>query len=230
MRPDRSGADWRLRSFTPIGAEVFGAGHNALGAWLWLATDGRLPDGRTAFTQQIGDDLLPVRVTRDPVTVSMEQSPPRFGARVTDRAGLAAALGLDPGDVGAAQVVGTGADHLLVAIGTRTAVDRARPDPRVLTPLLTGAGAEGCYLYSLEEAVPYARFFNPTMGIAEDPATATAAGPLAALLVGAGLESPVSIVQGHRVGRPSLIHVGVAGARVTISGRGLVVADGTMRP
>lgn len=29
-------ADWKLRSFTASGAEVFGAGHNALGAWLWL--------------------------------------------------------------------------------------------------------------------------------------------------------------------------------------------------
>jgi PhzF family phenazine biosynthesis protein len=29
-------ADRKLRSFTASGAEVFGAGHNALGAWLWL--------------------------------------------------------------------------------------------------------------------------------------------------------------------------------------------------
>jgi Phenazine biosynthesis-like protein len=36
------GATWRLRSFTPAGAEVVGAGHNALGAWWWLATAGRL--------------------------------------------------------------------------------------------------------------------------------------------------------------------------------------------
>jgi PhzF family phenazine biosynthesis protein len=57
LRPGRPGADWRLRSFTPIGAEVFGAGHNGLGAWLWPAGDGRLPAGRTAFTQPIGDDL-----------------------------------------------------------------------------------------------------------------------------------------------------------------------------
>jgi trans-2,3-dihydro-3-hydroxyanthranilate isomerase len=33
MRPTRAAADWRLRSFTAAGVEVFGAGHNALGAW-----------------------------------------------------------------------------------------------------------------------------------------------------------------------------------------------------
>lgn len=31
-------ADRKLRSFTASGAEVFGAGHNALGAWLWLGS------------------------------------------------------------------------------------------------------------------------------------------------------------------------------------------------
>ena len=35
-------ADGRLRSFTASGAEVFGAGHNALGAWLWLGEHGDL--------------------------------------------------------------------------------------------------------------------------------------------------------------------------------------------
>ena len=51
LAPTRAAADWRLRSFTPAGAEVFGAGgHNTLGAWWWLAEAGRLvltgePDG-----------------------------------------------------------------------------------------------------------------------------------------------------------------------------------------
>ena len=47
LRPRLPGATCRLRSFTPAGAEVGGAGHNALGAWLWLAASGRLPDPST---------------------------------------------------------------------------------------------------------------------------------------------------------------------------------------
>ncbi|RKN37927.1 PhzF family phenazine biosynthesis protein [Streptomyces hoynatensis] len=239
LRPRRPDATWRLRSFTPIGAEVFGAGHNALGAWLWLAASGRLPGGEGEFVQEIGEDLLPVRVRAQagrPPAVSMDQSPPRFGAAVGDPAELAAALGLAEADLVAgapAQVVGTGADHLLVPLRARAAVDRARPDQARLAAVLASVGGEGCYLYSREPggdgATAYARFFNPTMGIAEDPATGTAAGPLAALLVRDGAaRGDVRIAQGHAAGRPSLIEVAVRGDLVTVTGSGLVVAEGTL--
>jgi trans-2,3-dihydro-3-hydroxyanthranilate isomerase len=240
LRPALPGATWRLRSFTPIGAEVFGAGHNALGTWLWLAADGRLPIDHDDYAQQIGDDVLPVHVSRDPgqaVVVSMDQSPPQFGATVTDRAELAEALGLAEEDLAAdipAQVVATGAGHLMVPIRERAAVDRALPQAARLAAAVTRVGGEGCYLFSLEpaddDAVAYTRFFNPTMGIAEDPATGTAAGPLAALLhhLGRTPAGTVVIEQGHALGRPSRVQVTVAGPRVTVSGSGLIVADGAL--
>ena len=94
LYPGVPGATWRLRSFTPIGAEVYGAGHNALGAWLWLAGSGRLASGQDGFTQQIGEEVLPVRVDRagERPVVSMDQSAPVFGATVEDRAELARSL------------------------------------------------------------------------------------------------------------------------------------------
>jgi predicted PhzF superfamily epimerase YddE/YHI9 len=169
LAPQRPGATVRLRSFTPIGAEVFGAAHNALGCWLWLALAGRLPAAGAAspLAQQIGDDVLPVRVRRPPggaVVVSMHQSPPQFGSIAAD------------------------------------------------------------------DAAAYARFFNPTMGIAEDPATGTAAGPLAALLVHRGQldAGPAVIEQGRALGRPSRIQVQVSGPSVTVSGSGLISAEGVL--
>ena len=78
-------------------------------------------------------------------------------------------------------------------------------------------------------AVAYARFFNPTVGIWEDPATGTAAGPLAAHLVAHGLARPaqaIVIEQGTAMGRTSLIRVEVLADTVKISGRGVVVASG----
>lgn len=49
--PTMTGARWRLRSFTPDGSEVVGAGHNSLGAWWWLATvDNIDPAGRAVST------------------------------------------------------------------------------------------------------------------------------------------------------------------------------------
>ena len=240
LRPSRPGATYRLRSFTPIGAEVFGAGHNALGAWLWLAHADRLP-AAGPLTQEIGSEVLPVEVSRGHdglVAVTMAQSAPRFGGVAGDRAELAASLGLAEADLvpdQPAQVVDTGAGHLLVPLRDRAAVDRAVPATERLAAVLRQAGGEGCYLYSRdpsgEDAVAYTRFFNPTMGIAEDPATGTAAGPLVARLVAEGQVPdgrPVIVEQGFALGRPSRIQVSVTGPQVRVGGSGLVVAEGTL--
>ncbi|WP_436536869.1 PhzF family phenazine biosynthesis protein [Actinoplanes sp. HUAS TT8] len=68
--------------------------------------------------------------------------------------------------------------------------------------------------------------------MAEDPATGTAAGPLAAALVRSGrvpADVPVLIEQGHRLGRPSRLRVDVTEDRVRLSGSGLVVGHGELR-
>ena len=234
---------WRLRSFTPAGVEVGGAGHNALGAWWWLAAAGRLPlvDGTNRFLQEIGGRVLPVEVTADDGrlrAIAMEQERPRWGDVVGDRAELAASLGLPArefGDDVPTQVVSTGVPHLMVEARSRATVDSAVPDGSRLEAVLGTVEGEGCYLYSLDPTDPdstaYARFFNPTVGITEDPATGTAAGPLACHLVAHGLsvdDSKVVIEQGHRVGRPSRIEVGILGERVTITAMCVIAAEGTL--
>ncbi|RIJ70506.1 PhzF family phenazine biosynthesis protein [Nakamurella silvestris] len=243
VAPTLPGADRQLRSFTPGGFEVLGAGHNAMGAWLWLAASGELDAGRTDFVQQIGSQLLPVRVDRSGAraVVTMDQSPPTFHAELRDRAELAASLGLDPGDLAGdvpPQVVATGVTHLMIPVTTRAAVDRAIPDSPRLAAVLREAGGEGAYLYSLQsgpdsvdDIAAYTRFFNPTVGIWEDPATGTAAGPLAARLVALGRVpdgSTVAIEQGRHLGRPSILRVRVAGESVRLSGSGVVVASGIL--
>jgi trans-2,3-dihydro-3-hydroxyanthranilate isomerase len=240
----RPGATRRLRSFTPAGAEVAGAGHNALGAWWWLATAGRVDldaEGGAVLAQEIGDRVLPVEVSgRDgrPEAIVMEQAPPQFGRTATDRVELARALGLEPRDLlddVPAQVVSTGAAHLLVPARDRAAVDRARPDAPRLAAALAQVGGQGCYLYCLDPvhpaAVAHARFFNPTVGIHEDPATGSAAGPLVCRLVAQSVVpdgAPVLVEQGHAMGRPSRIRVQVSGEQVRIGGACIVVAEGRL--
>jgi trans-2,3-dihydro-3-hydroxyanthranilate isomerase len=244
MRPTRPKADWRLRSFTAAGVEVFGAGHNALGAWWWLAEAGKLQlqPGETVFHQEIGAQVLPVMVSARGGAldyVIMDQEAPQFRKRVEDPAPLAAALGLQSSDLEVhripAQVVFTGAPHLMVPIRDREAVDRVTADSKALFAVLAAAGGEGCYVFSLDPrysgANAYARFFNPTVGIWEDPATGTAAGPLAAHLVAHGLAKqgePILIEQGTAMGRTSLIRAEVQPDTVRISGRGVVVASGQL--
>jgi trans-2,3-dihydro-3-hydroxyanthranilate isomerase len=245
MPSTRPGADWRLRSFTPAGKEAFGAGHNTLGAWWWLAeTDAlKLGDSGAGFKQEIGDSVLPVRINCDSgklVSVGMSQSSPEFGKVCSDLAGLAAALNLSINDLETdilpVQVVSTGAPHLLVPLRNRAAVDKAQPDFSSLALMLRSLGGEGCYLFTLdtvkEASIAHARFFNPTLGIAEDAATGTAAGPLACQLLAHHIardKGTLQIEQGYAMGRPSLVRVRVSGNEVEISGRACLSGQGKLR-
>lgn len=234
LQPSHPDAQWRLRSYTPAGVEVGGAGHNALGAWLWLAGNGAAGAGSTRLlTQEIIGELLPVEIreTAAGVQVVMEQSAPRFGARVADVSALAKALDIGTNafaEESASQVVSTGVAHLLVGLNTRAAVDSVTVNPPALKEILRQADAEGCYVYT-RDTHAYARFFNPTVGIDEDPATGTAAGPLAALLARADpalRDEEIVIHQGHAVGRPSRLRVRLLDDRVFLTGSGLVVGEG----
>ena len=92
-------ADRKLRSFTASGSEVFGAGHNALGAWLWLGEHGDLGPLTTpqTFYQQIGPDILPIELERiyDRIHGRMRQSPLRLLNPLKEVEPLANALGID---------------------------------------------------------------------------------------------------------------------------------------
>jgi PhzF family phenazine biosynthesis protein len=231
-------ADWKLRSFTASGAEVSGAGHNALGAWLWLGEHGRLGalDTPRTFQQEIGTDVLPITLEiRDGhVYGRMRQAALRLSPPLGELAPLASALGLATDDLvaqPAARTADTGAGHLMVRVQDPQAVDRARPASDQLLAVLRTAGAEGCYIYAFDATAPqtaYARFFNPTVGLWEDAATGTAAGPLCAYLGSEGLLGPdrtLVVEQGVRMGRRSLLHVRLA-PEPELSGSGVVMLRG----
>jgi len=233
-------ADRRLRSFTASGAEVFGAGHNALGAWLWLAEHGELgtlDDPRT-FYQEIGSDVLPIKLEKVDGRVHgrMRQARLRLLGPLEDTAPLAKALNLDPNDILSEpkpRPADTGAPHLMVRLRDAAAIDAAFPDAGKLLAVLKQAQAEGCYIYAFKADAPetaYARFFNPTVGLWEDAATGTAAGPLAAYLAGEGYleNNELAIEQGTKMGRRSVLRVRVT-PEPELSGAGIVVLRGVIR-
>ena len=238
MKSDR--ADRKLRSFTASGAEVFGAGHNALGAWLWMGEHGQLGslDTPKTFRQEIGDDVLPITLvkTNGRVHGRMRQAALRLSTPLATTNSLAEALGLVPNDVAplpAARAADTGASHLMVRLRDAQTVDRAAPSAHALLALLGSAGAEGCYVYAFDPTSPdtaYARFFNPTVGLWEDAATGTAAGPLCAYLGREGLLNPdktLVVEQGVKMGRRSLLQVCLT-PDPELSGTGIVVLRGTL--
>jgi trans-2,3-dihydro-3-hydroxyanthranilate isomerase len=245
VRPRESGAARRLRSFTAAGIEVFGAGHNALGAWWWLAARGDLDlhEGTTTLVQEMGERCLPLNVSvADGRTrsVAMSQAPAVYWPPVEAHARLAGDLGLEIRDLDTgrvpAQVVSTGAAHLLLPVASAAALARIRPAADRLRATLATVAAQGCYAYTRDtgtaDAVAVARFFNPTVGIWEDAATGSAAGPLVAQLVRAGLATPDvfhHIIQGQEMGRPSRLAVRSDGTAVTVAGAAVVVAEGILR-
>jgi trans-2,3-dihydro-3-hydroxyanthranilate isomerase len=243
LPPSRVKADWRLRSFTKK-EEVFGSGHHTLGAWWALAAQGKLAlrDPETTFWQEIGGSVLPVAIASEggaPLRVAMTQNKPYFGDKLTDLAGLACALGLEISDFDLERVepqaVSTGAMHLLVPARSLSVLERIRVDAERLVAVARPLGCEGCYLFSMEtrepNSVAHARAFFPGVGIAEDPATGSAAGPLAALLASRGLlqEGKWAVIeQGDEIERPSRIEARVIGDKVEIAGRSVIVGEGKL--
>jgi trans-2,3-dihydro-3-hydroxyanthranilate isomerase len=79
------------------------------------------------------------------------------------------------------------------------------------------------------------RMFSPAYGVAEDAATGSAAGPLAAHLARHGLVEFgewIEILQGVEMGRPSTMRAKVEGSAegiesVEVAGCAVVVAEGT---
>lgn len=242
LRPALPGANRRLRSFTPAGVEVGGVGHHVLGAWWWMAENGvlELSNGENAFAQEIDGRALPLTITAEngvATRIAMRQEPFEPGKQVTDLSPLASALSIPLGFFDQripVQAASTGVAHLMVAVRNRAALDQVNADQEKLRRVLHDAGAEGCYVFALaheNDADAHARFFNPTVGIAEDPATGTAAGPLACLLIESKLATPpvVRIAQGAQVQRPSLIEVYVRNGIPEIRGYAVIAGEGSMR-
>lgn len=215
LPPTTSRADRRLRSWTAGGVEVFGAGHNALGAWWWLLHTGQVqasPEG--VLVQQIGSRLLQVQVSDE--QLAMVQDHAKLGNPVV-ASDVAAVVGLDATDFDTTvppRAVGTGADHLIAAVTDTRALSNAKPVKDALAQLTAAVGAQGLYLAVVGRHRPVTgattRFFNPGAGLDEDPATGSAAGPLAAYLRSLRIlddGGELTVHQGESMHRPSTIHV-----------------------
>lgn len=206
LPPTTSGADYRVRIFTPARELPF-AGHPSVGAAWVLARAGLIDSGDVV--QECGAGLLPVQVSE-------------WGARVTggapevgpdlDGAALAAAVGLGPDDVDPdlrAGVAGAGVPYAVLAVRP-DAVARAVPDAAAVRALTEGLVGLAVVHYAEPDA--HLRMFAPDVGVTEDPATGSAAVALAVFLVDRGAAQPdgqtgFSVAQGAEIGRPSRMMV-----------------------
>jgi trans-2,3-dihydro-3-hydroxyanthranilate isomerase len=231
----------RVRIFTPV-RELSFAGHPTVGTAVLLG----LRDGRAAGREIVLEEGIgPVRCTLERGTeeggssrFAVPQLPAEAGP-VPDAATIAAALALAPSELSEPRPArwSAGNPFTFVAVAGLAAMARCRPDPASFDAAFGANGA--AYVFCRETADPghafHARMFAPGMGIAEDPATGSAAAAFAGLLAPRLPDGThtLAIEQGYEMGRPSLIRlaVEVAARRLVsaaIGGEAVIVTEGTI--
>ena len=230
LPPERGGSA-RIRIFTPT-SELRFAGHPVLGTAFVLGAPLQL--GVVAL--EIPAGIVPVTLTRDDsgriVFGWMEQPLPTVEPYPEpDR--VLAALGVERAEL-PVELYDNGVRHLFVCLRSREEVASLRPDVGGLADL---PGEMGISAFAGDGARWKTRMFAPGLGVDEDPATGSAAGPLALHLARhgrIGFGDEIVVDQGEELGRPSRLHVRVAGSaerveRVEVGGAAVVVARGEFR-
>ena len=248
-RPD---TDVRMRIFTP-GVELPIAGHPTIGSTFALAHTGLITSGRDHVVFGLGVGPTRVELEWDNQALAfawMDQPLPECRAPVVSAEAITRAVGVDQSAFVRTGLpideVSCGVPYICLPLDTRAAVDAAEADMSALRKLRSAFPVEhvGIYLFTLEATEPgvtaYSRMFAAGLGIAEDPATGSACGPLGSYLVKHGLvqgEAAKQMVswQGVAMGRPSRIHIAIAAdanrnvTRVQVGGQAVLVAEGSLR-
>jgi trans-2,3-dihydro-3-hydroxyanthranilate isomerase len=220
-----AGADARVRIFTPTHELPF-AGHPVLGTAFVLAEE----RGEEAIALETLAGVVSVALRREGARVTygtMEQPLPQLEPyEHEDR--LLAALGVARSEL-PVEAYRNGPRHVYIQLADASAVAALEPDQRALAPLPVGASC-----FALEGARVKTRMFAPGLGVAEDPATGSAAGPLAVHLARHGriaFGTEIEIRQGAEIGRPSVLYARAHGSperieRVEVGGAAVIVARG----
>jgi len=208
----------RLRIFTPAKELAF-AGHPTVGGAFVLLQEGIVPKNSRAFVveEQIGP--VPIRIDGGPRPMIWLRTPPIHEGRCYDSALCAAVLALETDDLLPIkpQFLSAGNPTVIVAAKDKAAVDRAWLDLAGLKTLKGEESEPFCvFLFTPTPEGAYSRMFAPEYGIAEDPATGSSTGPLAAYMIRHKLVSGQAGTrfvseQGTKMGRRSFLHVEVQG-------------------
>jgi trans-2,3-dihydro-3-hydroxyanthranilate isomerase len=228
VTPTNKSFDLRVRIFTPK-CEMQFAGHPTIGTAYVVREAKLIPNNPMEFTLEEG--VGPVRVRFDPgdSPIIWLESPSVRRGRTYDRSSCAAVLGLSDDDLLPdipCQMLTAGNPNIFVALRDEGVVDRAVLDPARLATLQADQEGPACmFIFAPVGGGAYSRMFAPALGVAEDPATGSAAAPLATFMMDHALvkhEDGTRFIseQGTQLGRRSLLHVHIKG---TYGARGIEV-------
>ena len=214
------------------------AGHPNVGTGWVLARQGRAKNGLLRFEELAG--LVEIEVQAAAVTIAAPQSlslGPEMPAEL-----VAGCVGLEASDLITAAhrpVSASVGNSFVIAEVTNDALTNATPDigrfrEAHKTYTAMGPNRLPIYLYAHDGNRIRTRMFSPLSGTIEDPATGSAATPLAALLLSltSDSERKFEIVQGVEMGRPSRLLCSARraadGIRAKVGGGCVPVLAGTV--
>ena len=228
LMPPENHGDVRVRIFTPS-QELSFAGHPVLGSAFVAAAD----SDRSQARLETGLGVIPVELEREEGQIvfgRMRQPVPEW--RAYEREGeLLAALGVERSGL-PVEGYPNGPFHVYVELEEEAAVAGLAPDLGALAELGVAANC-----FSGEGRRWKTRMFAPAAGMPEDPATGSAAGPLAVHLARHGridFGEEIEISQGTEIGRPSVLYARADGTpdrveSVEVGGSAVIVARGEFR-
>jgi trans-2,3-dihydro-3-hydroxyanthranilate isomerase len=220
----------RMRIFTPVSELPF-AGHPVLGTAFVLAAPLQLGEIRL----ETGVGVVPVTLEReDGRIVFGRMSQPIPTVQPFGRGDeLLAALGVEGSEL-PLELYESGLGNVYVLLPSDEVVASVAPD---LGAVAKAMGTVHANCVAGSGARWKTRMFAPADGVPEDPATGSAAGPLACHLArhgSIGFGEEIVISQGAEIGRPSTLYARVEGSpeqieKVEVGGSAVVVARGEFR-
>jgi trans-2,3-dihydro-3-hydroxyanthranilate isomerase len=222
--PPQAGGHVRIRIFTPT-TELPFAGHPTLGTAFVLAAPLQL----VVINIETAGGIVPVEVEREGARISfgrMQQPQPTIEPFAAAEE-LQAALGVE--SELPVELYDNGVPNVLVALRAPDEVASLRPDQQRLAAL----GPYGINCFAPDGARWKTRMFGPGIGIPEDPATGSAAGPIALHLARHGriaFGDEIEISQGAEIGRPATLYARAdSEERIEVGGSAVLVARGEFR-
>jgi trans-2,3-dihydro-3-hydroxyanthranilate isomerase len=220
----------KIRIFTPA-AEIPFAGHPTLGTAFVLGGPLQVEEIRL----ETGSGIVPVRLEREGPRVVfgwMSQPLPTIEPFPEEAEGLEA-LGVEGSEL-PVELYDNGIRHVYVALRSEQEVAALSPD---VSRLARFGAVLGFNCFAGSGTRWKTRMFAPGGGVSEDPATGSAAGPLALHLARhgrIGFGDEIQISQGAEIRRPSTLHARVDGTleqveRIEVGGSAVVVARGEFR-
>jgi trans-2,3-dihydro-3-hydroxyanthranilate isomerase len=217
----------RIRIFTPT-IEIPFAGHPTLGTAFVLAAPLQLGEIRL----ETGVGVVSIKLEREGARIvfgRMGQPIPTVES-YENEADLLDALGVDRSEL-PVEVYDNGLRHVYVALPSEDAVAALKPDLARLAEL---PAVLGINTFAGSGSRWKTRMFAPGDGVPEDPATGSAAGPLALHLARHGridFGDEIEISQGAEIGRPSRLYARAEGSaerveNVEVGGSAVIVARG----